>query len=134
MQVSGSIQTVSAAGIGAIASVSWAPPENQNKTNIDYYNITLIGSHTNYTVTLDRLTSLQTYLYSFGVSEANYSAVSVTAVDVCGQTSESLLNLTSSVEILSTLCTCQNSQQSEVIGLSAMLAVVVVIATFLAVL
>ena len=79
----------------SVASVNWLPPANGNETAIDYYDLTLNGSNTSSTtVKVDAAVSLP---YMFLVPEGNFTTVSVTAVDMCGQRSEpsqSALNIT----------------------------------------
>ena len=78
-----------------VASVNWLPPANGNETAIDYYELTLNGPNTSSTtVKVDAAVSLP---YKFVLPEGNFTTVSVTAVDVCGQRSEpseSALNIT----------------------------------------
>ena len=112
MHVSGTIQKIYAADIDAVASVNWTVPNNRLKTSIDYYEVMLIGSHTSNTIRIDEIAPLQTYSYSFGISHANYSAVNVTAVDVCGQRSEASKSLFYSNQSVS------NSQRSAIVGLA----------------
>ena len=75
-------------GIGAIASVTWNPPENHNETAIYYYELTLIGAPNNNTF-FYRATSQQTFSPKYVLPEGNYTAVRITAVDLCEQRSES---------------------------------------------
>ena len=81
MEISGNISN--AAGPGDTAIVNWSAPENETK--VDHYDMMLIGSHTNSNILVFSNTQVQIFSYTFGVAEVNYSAVSVTAVDVCGQ-------------------------------------------------
>ena len=75
--------------MGAIITLNWSPPENHKQTAIEYYELTLIGTHTNSTKTVHTGTdSQQTFSHKQVVSEGNYTAASITAVDVCGQRSE----------------------------------------------
>ena len=78
----------------ALATVNWIPPQNQNHTTIDYYDITLIGD--NRTSSVRVVASLQTLSYKYNVlTEGNYTTASVEAVDLCGQRSgTSLVKLT----------------------------------------
>ena len=112
--VTGNIQnTTSATGAGnSVVTVDWLPPENQNDTAIDYYELTLNGSNsTSTTLKIDAAASLPYYL---NVTFDNYK-VSVTAVDVCGQKSEpsEFVNVTSdSSETPSAQCiTCIQEQK-----------------------
>ena len=133
-QVSGSIRNISAADIGGVAFVNWIPPTNENETVIDYYNVTLIGSHTNNSMLIHKPTSAKTYLHRFEVSETNYSAVSVEAVDICGQSSEplqSVLNLISSTGTSSN--PSANDGQQNVTGLGVAFAVMTTITIVLVV-
>ena len=132
-QVSGSIQNVSGSDTSGVASVKWTPPTNKNETVIDYYSVTLIGSHTNDTIILiNKDTSMQTYSYSFGLSDTNYSAASVVAVDTCGQFGEpslSVLNQTSST--FSNPST--DGHQPVIAGLAAAFTVTAITAAVLAI-
>jgi hypothetical protein len=74
-------------GIGSIASLNWNPPENHNETAIDFYELTLIGTPNSNTF-FYRATTQQTFSSKYVLSEGNYTAVRITAVDVCEQRSE----------------------------------------------
>ena len=135
MEVSGSIQNIPTKDLVAIASINWTPPENQNKTVIDHYDVTLIGSHLNNTLLLQipSDTLPQTFSYNFGIPETNYSAVSVTAVDVCGQrgeSSESALNhLTLPTGSMPSFSNCK---QTEIcIGVTVPLIIILLLVTML---
>lgn len=111
--------------------MNWAPPVNQNETDIDYYEVTLIGSHTSNTTMIERLPSTQTatFSYNFGVSDTNYSAVNITAVDLCGQRSEpsqTMLNLTSPTGCPSNQI-ASISQRPEMIVSSILLAITTIL-------
>ena len=86
-----------------------------------YYEITLVGTHTNNTVSthvIDHAQSLQVLSYKYNVmlSEANYTAASITAVDLCGQRSEpTQLELTNATtnDICASSVDTSGAQQSE---------------------
>ena len=92
--VTGSIQnmsddTITQKGAKAITSLNWSLPENQSGTAIDYYEVILVGTHTNSTMSVCMTgQSQQTLPYMSVLSEGNYTAVSITAVDCCGQRSK----------------------------------------------
>lgn len=85
-KATGTIQKIqfSPTNISVIASISWFPPANQDKTVIDYYELVLSESGTNTTFKVPADAFLP---YHVIVPEGKYSA-SVRAVDVCGQKSE----------------------------------------------
>ena len=72
-------------------SAEWSPPENQNETVIDYYEVTLYFGSCNITETIacDTKVSLPC---QFEILEQDYYnlivVLNVTAVDQCGQRSE----------------------------------------------
>ena len=73
-----------------VASVNWLPPENLNKTSVDYYEVIYMsnGSDNNLSTTFRVPASASLLEYKSTLPNRNYSTVSVTAVDVCGQRSE----------------------------------------------
>ena len=76
-------------GIAAIASLNWNPPENHNETAIDFYELTLIGTPNLSNTFFYRATTQQTFSSKYVLSERNYTAARITAVDSCEQRSES---------------------------------------------
>ena len=80
----------------SIIILNWNPPENYDRTTIDYYKVTLIGNTATSTSTTrvyvgaqaDPRQSLSHILQVD--SESNYTSASILAVDVCGQQSEPL--------------------------------------------
>lgn len=91
-EFTGTIQNVSGdktVGAKAIASLNWSLPDNEIGTAIDYYEIILMGTHTNSTMSMCMTDpSLPMFSYKYVLSEGNYTAASITAVDLCGQRSE----------------------------------------------
>ena len=100
---------------------------------IDYYELTLVGTHTNNTLKLSIDLPLQrvSYTQDLVVSEGNYAIASITAVGLCGQRS-------APTELILTNITVSNvptsdTQQSQVTciadkaGLSVPLGVVGII-------
>lgn len=85
--------------IGSVASLNWLPPENQNETVIDYYEITLNGSMADtYSSTTFKVPIDTPLTYKFVLPKGNFTMASVTAVGVCGEESEQsqiALNVTS---------------------------------------
>ena len=99
---------------------------------IDYYELTLVGTHTNNTLKLSIDLPLQrvSYTQDLVVSEGNYAIASITAVGLCGQRS-------APSELILTNITVSNvptsdTQQSQVtctaveVGLGVTLGVTVV--------
>ena len=82
--------------------LTWSPPENYDRTTIDYYELTLIGKHPNTAtrvyVGADPQQPLSHILQVD--SERNYTSASILAVDVCGQRSESSLFAINSIPIM----------------------------------
>ena len=74
----------------SISLINWDPPQNQNETDIVFYDIILLRSHSlNGTNSIHVAASRQTLSYKYAVSDSgNYTAASITAVDLCGQRSE----------------------------------------------
>ena len=76
----------------AVITLNWSPPENHDHTDIDYYELTLIGDANTDTTTIVYdvgADSQQSFTHTLVVSaDRNYIAVDITAVDVCGQRSE----------------------------------------------
>ena len=80
--------------VESIVILNWSPPENYDRTTIDYYELTLIEAHSNNTTTVDvraQADPRQSLSHILQVnSESNYTSASILAVDVCGQRSEPL--------------------------------------------
>jgi hypothetical protein len=73
--------------------LNWDSPQNQNETDIRFYDISLLRNHsdgTNLNLKSIRVSaSRQTLSYKYAVSNSvNYTRASITAVDLCGQRSE----------------------------------------------
>jgi hypothetical protein len=73
--------------------LNWDSPQNQNETDIRFYDISLLRNHsdgTNVNVkSIHVSASRQTLSYKYTVSNSvNYTRASITAVDLCGQRSE----------------------------------------------
>lgn len=71
--------------IGAIASLNWNPPQNHKETAIDYYEVKLIGTPDNSNTFFYRATTQQTFSSKYVLSERNFTAANITAVDLCEQ-------------------------------------------------
>lgn len=85
----GSIQEISLESAEAMVMLYWSPPKNYDSTTIDYYELTLIGTHSNTTTRVYVGTDpQQAFSHTLPVSERNYTSASILAVDVCGQRSE----------------------------------------------
>ena len=89
--VAGSIQKVQGLELDSIIVINWSLPENNNRTTIDYYEVTLIGNTNTSTrvyvgAQADPQQSLSHILQVD--SEKNYTSASILAVDVCRQQSE----------------------------------------------
>ena len=128
-------------GAKAIASLNWSLPLNENETAIDYYEITLIGTHTNSTMSTRKTDqSLQTMSFKYVLSEGNYTAASITAVDLCEQKSDlslvELMNVTIVQVNFSDMAisdTRQNSCVAAVGGISGIAAITIIAALSLGV-
>ena len=76
----------------AVITLNWSPPQNHDRTNIDYYELTLIGDADTKTTTIVYdvgADSQQSFTHTLVVSAGrNYITANITAVDVCGQRSE----------------------------------------------
>ena len=92
----GTIQNISdgaltLTGTKAVSFINWSIPENNtSKTAIDYFEITLMGTHTNNTMSVRMAESdryLQTFSQKYVLPEGNYTSVSIAAADLCGQRS-----------------------------------------------
>lgn len=92
----GTIQNISddaltLTGAKAVSFINWSMPENNtDKTAIDYFEIILMGTHTNNTMSVRMAESdryLQTFSQKYVLSEGNYTSVSIVAVNLCGKRS-----------------------------------------------
>ena len=131
---------VSQTGAKAIVSLDWSLSDNDNETAIDYYEITLMGTHSNDTIITECMTStnqaLEVLSYKYVLSEGNYTSVSIIAVDICGERSEPiqvLLTNTTTVSVRSNTATSDTQQSVAVTGavLGVLLSISVVIAAAL---
>lgn len=73
--------------------LNWSPPENYNRTTIDYYELTLIGKDTKPNTSRvyvgAQADPRQSLSYILQVdSDRDYTSANISAVDVCGQQSE----------------------------------------------
>ena len=94
---------------------------------VDYYELTLVGSHVNFSLSVCMIDQLQQMVsYKHMVPEGNYTAASITAVDLCGQRSEPpeviLTNITMDLLLVSNVPT-SDTEQSQVIAVGAGLGV-----------
>ena len=99
----------------AIASFNWSQPENQDEMPVDYYELTLVGSHINFSLSVCMIDQLQQMVsYKHVVPEGNYTAASITAVDLCGQRSKPpeviLTNITMDLLLVSNVPTSDTEQ------------------------
>ena len=76
----------------SLSLLNWESPQNQNETDIDFYDISLLRNHSDDGTSLKSIhvaASRQTLSYKYAVSNSvNYTRASITAVDFCGQRSE----------------------------------------------
>ena len=83
----GSIQRLASLA-EAVITLNWSPPENHGHTDIDYYELTLIGDANTDTTTIVHhvdADSQQSFTHTLVVSaDRNYITANITAVDVCG--------------------------------------------------
>ena len=95
-ELTGTIQNISddtltLNGAKAVSFINWSMPENNtDKTAIDYFEITLMGTNTNNTMSVRMAESdryLQTFSQKYVLPEGNYTSVSIAAVDLCGKRS-----------------------------------------------
>jgi hypothetical protein len=90
----GSIQEIqSSESTKALVVLNWSLPENYDRTIIDYYELTLIGTHSNTTTIVKYVGPNPQQSFSHNitleVSERNcIMSASILAVDMCGQQSE----------------------------------------------
>ena len=66
------------------------PENNTDKTAVDYFETTLMGTNTNNTMSVRMAESdwyLQTFSQKYVLPEGNYTSVSIVAVDLCGKRS-----------------------------------------------
>ena len=87
-EVMGKTQNISStfSNVSSIVSMNWLPPENENKTDISYYELTLYGPDT--TSTTFEVPTSASPPYMFVLSNENFITANVTAVDLCDQRSE----------------------------------------------
>ena len=94
----GTIQNISddaltLTGAKAVSFINWSMPENntdKSLTAVDYFEITLMGTHTKKTMSVRMAESdryLQTFSQKYVIPEGNYTSVSIAAVDLCGKRS-----------------------------------------------
>ena len=134
-EVTGSIQnisdvTVTQTGAKAVASLNWSQPENQDEMAIDYYEITLVGSHVNNTLSVCMIDQpQQTVSYKYVLPEGNYTAASITAVDLCGKRSapSELILKNIDPDTIIDVATQQSQSRAVGAGLGAALGVTLII-------
>lgn len=153
--LTGTIQNISddtsiaQTGAKAVSFINWSMPENNmDKTSIDYFEITLIGTRTNNTMTLsvrmsDQYSLQQTFSQKYLLTEGNYTSVSVTAVDLCGKRSKNIrVHLTNTTTASMTMCDSslgasdaqqQNSVAAIVLGVLLLIFMVLAAALLVAV-
>ena len=128
-EVYGSIRVIDNA---ILSVINWNSPPNKNETVIDYYDVMLIKNHSNNTNSVRVAASVPTPSYKYTVLEGNYTAVSITAVDLCGQRSEPsqvklMVNIANKTVINSIPYDWQKSTMDGLIGgLAAAIAVIIV--------
>lgn len=113
--------------------MTWLPPDNYNQTIIEYYSVILNDSDNHSTKFNVSTTASPSY---YLVSTKNFTKVSVTVVDVCGQESEesqTVLNVTSDFYLFPTFSDteAQQGMQATVAGLTATSVVISTIAVIL---
>ena len=85
--------TLTLTGAKAVSFINWSMPENntdKSLTAVDYFEITLMGTHTKKTMSVRMAESdryLQTFSQKYLLPEGNYTSVSIAAVDLCGKRS-----------------------------------------------
>ena len=137
-ELTGTIQnisddTIAQTGAKAVSFINWSMPENNMA--IDYFDIILIGTHTNNTMSMrmtDQYSLQQMFSQKYVLSEGNYTSVSITAVDLCGKRSESiqvhLTNTTTASMCVSNLGTSDAQQQNSAAAITgAVLGVLLLI-------
>ena len=108
--------------------MNWLPPENQNETAIDYYELVLSGSTTNSTIF--NVSADVSLPYMFVLPKGDFTRASVTAVDMCGQRSEpaeiKLVNVTTPADVSPgpNICGIEMKQlENKVTGLGSTLGI-----------
>lgn len=144
--MTGQIQNITATldstpGDDVIVSLTWLPPDNENETVIDYYEVVLSGLDMNSTTF--KVPADAPFPYKFVLPAENFTTARVTVVDNCGQRSNStetrLVNVTPA-----RICPSLNANpsdvdssrqrlQSTVTGLSSTLGLILGILLFAAV-
>ena len=97
-------------GVGSVIPVNWLPPENQNETVIDYYELVMSGpDNDRKTFKVPARTTLPYYLDVGNVPVGKY-IINVTAVDVCVQRSDPLQIVYNKTENIFSLHTALEKQ------------------------
>lgn len=111
----------------SLSLLNWESPRNQNETSISFFDIILIRSSTNSSIHV--AASRQTLSYKYAVLDGNYTAASITAVDMCGQRSDaSEFQLTSVINTVTNPGSSDGKNtQREVYILAGILTVVIVV-------
>ena len=136
--------TIALTGAKAISFINWSMPENVDKTAIDYFEITLMGTRTNNTMSVRMADqySLQALSQKYVLSEGNYTSVSITAVDLCGKRSERIqVHLTNATTVgVSNIATSVTQQRNvtctatgTVLGVLLLISLVIAAALIVAV-
>ena len=104
--------------------------------SIDYYELTLVGSHINYSLSVCMIDQLQQIVsYKHVLQEGNYTTASITAVDLCGQRSEPseliLTNITMNLLVSNVATSDIDTQQNQVIAVGAGLGVTLGVVTII---
>ena len=99
-----------ATGIVAIASLNWNPPENHNETAIDFYELTLIGTPNNNTFFYRATGNMaqQTFSSEYVLPGGNYTAVRITAIDLCEQRSDPSQIMLNNIATVPNTCTSES--------------------------
>ena len=90
--ITGKIQNISStfSNVRSIVSMNWLPPENENETDISYYETTLYGPDT--TSTTFKVPTSASLPYVFVLSNGNFITANVSAVDMCDQSSKASIS------------------------------------------
>lgn len=137
--------TVAQIGAKAVSFINWSMSENIMETAIDYFEIILMGTNANNTMSVRMADqySQRTFSQKYVLSEGNYTSVSIAAVDLCGKRSESvqvrLTNTTTVSTCVSNLASSNTQQQNvavitgPILGVLLLIFVVVAVALSVAV-
>lgn len=119
--VRGSIRFIDNNNI-SLSLLKWDSPQNQNETDIDFYDIILLRNHSSGTNSIHVAVPRQMKSYEYTMMDGHYTSASITAVDQCGQRSE--LSEFQLVEVTNSSSTTPGRQNnSTVISLATLLAI-----------